>query len=110
MIPRARAFLIGSLVALLAGCHSRVVPPDDRIHWTRISSASGDLPDTGGSHQQTAALAAELDHGKAAGMVIGYRVKAPALVWLRRGESGWERSVIEPEFLTIESGGAAYDI
>jgi hypothetical protein len=105
MSPGARVFLTGCLLAVSPACRSRVIPADDRIHWTR-----GELPDPGGSHQQTAVLAANLDHGKAAGIVLGYRVKAPALVWIRRGESGWERSVIEPEFLTIEAGGAACDI
>ena len=55
-------------------------------------------------------LIANLDKGKAAGIVIAHRVRAPALVWIRCAQTGWDRLVIEPEFLTIEAGGAAYDI
>ena len=34
----------------------------------------------------------------------------PALVWYRRSPSGWDRYIIEKDFLPIEAGGAAYDI
>jgi sugar phosphate isomerase/epimerase len=108
---RSRAFILGCCLAVLMACHSRVaVPADDRIYWKHVSSATGELPNPGGSHQQTAALAVNLDKGKATGFVIGYRVSGPALVWMRPTKSGWTRLVIEPEFLTIEAGGAAYDI
>jgi hypothetical protein len=42
--------------------------------------------------------------------VISFRKVAPALVWYRRTAAGWDRVVIEPEFLTVEAGGAAFDI
>lgn len=78
--------------------------------WTHVSSASGDLPNPAGSHQQTAALVAHLSKGPAADIVIGYRVHAPALVWIRRTEKGWTRHVIDKDFLPLEAGGAAHDI
>jgi sugar phosphate isomerase/epimerase len=107
---RCGNLILGCLLALSAACRTRVPPGDDRIHWRHVSSSRGELPDPGGSHQQTGMLIANLDKGKAAGIVIAYRVKAPALVWIRHTESGWERFAIEPEFLTVEAGGAAYDI
>jgi hypothetical protein len=78
--------------------------------WTHLSSARGDLPNPGGSHQQTGLLAASLDGAKASGLVISYRVQGPALVWLRPTPQGWQRYVLEPEFLPLEAGGAAFDI
>jgi len=94
------------LVWLLAGGIS--VAAD--VSWTRVSSKNGDLPDAGGSNQQTGLLIAQLDKSKAAGFVISYRVSAPALVWFQRSGNGWLRRVIEKDFLTVEAGGAAHDI
>jgi sugar phosphate isomerase/epimerase len=107
---RCSSLLLGCLLVLSAACQSRPSPRDDRIHWRHLSSARGELPDPGGSHQQTGLLIANLDKGKAAGIIIAHRVKGPALVWIRRTETGWERYAVEPEFLTLEAGGAAYDI
>ena len=86
------------------------VPLLAEVHWTRLSSATGDLPNPAGSHQQTGILVARLDKSGAQSFVISYRVKAPALVWMRRTGSGWQRYVIENEFLPVEAGGAAFDI
>lgn len=80
------------------------------VRWAHLSSVSGDLPNPGGSTQQTGVLTADLDRDGASDFVITYRVHAPALVWLRRTGKTWTRSVIENEFLPIEAGGAAYDI
>jgi hypothetical protein len=86
------------------------IPALAEIQWTRLSSTKGELPDPGGSNQQTGALIGNFDKGRAAGFVISFRVKAPALVWMRRARGGWERYVIESEFLPVEAGGAAFDI
>jgi hypothetical protein len=86
------------------------VPALAEIQWTRLSSTKGDLPDPGGSNQQTGVLIGNFDKRSAAGFIISFRVKAPALVWMRRAGGGWERSVIENEFLPVEAGGAAFDI
>ncbi len=80
------------------------------LGWTHLSSIRGELPVPAGSHQQTAVLVADLDGNRSPDFVIGFRVKGPALVWFRRTANGWNQYVIEPEFLTIEAGGAAYDI
>jgi hypothetical protein len=80
------------------------------IHWKRLSSRNGDLPPPGTSTQQTAALILDADRDGANDFVIARRQRAPALVWYRRDQAGWTRSVIDPDYLTIEAGGAFYDI
>ncbi len=81
------------------------------IQWTQLSSSKGDLPvPHPESNQQTGVLVSELDRDGVADFVISYRVAAPALVWFRRNDKGWDRYVIEKDFLTVEAGGAAYDI
>jgi hypothetical protein len=82
----------------------------DDVRWQHLSSRTGDLPVPGTSTQQTGALVADLDRDGVNDFVLSFRQKPPALVWYRRGESGWTRSVIEPEYLTVEAGGAAHDI
>jgi len=42
--------------------------------------------------------------------VLSFRNVAPALVWYRKAGAGWDRYVIDTNFLTVEAGGAAYDI
>jgi hypothetical protein len=78
--------------------------------WVRLSSRDGQIPAPGESEQQTGALAADLDGDDAADFVLSFRQKAPALVWYRFRDQRWDRTVIEPEFLSVEAGGAAYDI
>jgi hypothetical protein len=68
------------------------------------------LPGPGTSTQQTAAIVADLDRNGVNDFVIGFRKVAPALVWYRHNGKGWDRYVIESEFLSIEAGGAAHDI
>ncbi len=80
------------------------------IKWLHLSSRNGDLPNPGGSNEQTGLLVANLDKSTTTGFVISYRVNGPALVWFRRVGNGWSRYVIYRDFLTIEAGGAAYDI
>src|SRR5439155_12790403 len=80
------------------------------IKWHRLSSAKGQLPVPGESTQQTGNLIADFDQDGIKDFVISFRQKAPALVWYRRSPAGWERYVVEPQLLTVEAGGAAYDI
>ncbi|PYU96576.1 MAG: hypothetical protein DMG25_01525 [Acidobacteria bacterium] len=42
--------------------------------------------------------------------VLSFRQKAPALVWYRQNPRGWSRYMIEKDYLTVEAGGAVYDI
>jgi len=81
-----------------------------QVKWVHLSSARGELPNPAGSNQQTGVLAAKLDKRRAAGFIISYRVHAPALVWMRKTPAGWDRYVIENEFIRLEAGGAAQDI
>lgn len=78
--------------------------------WKHLSSTRGELPVPAGSNQQTGVLAADLDGNGSQDFVISFRVKGPALAWFRRVGDAWQQQVIEPEFLTLEAGGAAHDI
>lgn len=84
--------------------------PAREIRWKQLTSRRGDLPVPGASTQQTGALAVRVDPRGSTDFVLSFRKVAPALVWYRRGAKGWTRYVIEKEFLTVEAGGAAYDI
>lgn len=79
-------------------------------HWQHLSSAFGDLPVPGSSQQQTGTLILDVDKDGLNDFVISFRQKAPALVWYRRTATGWDRYVIDKDYLTVEAGGAVYDI
>ena len=78
--------------------------------WNHLSSAHGDLPVPGPSLQQTGAVVGDLDKSGINGFVLSFRQKPPALVWYRKISSGWERSVIDKDYLTVEAGGVVYDV
>ncbi len=80
------------------------------LRWLHLSSRHGDLPVPTTSHQQTAAVVADLAKDGGNGFVLAFRENGPALVWYRRTKTGWERYVIEKEFLPLEAGGAICDI
>jgi hypothetical protein len=91
------------------------------IQWEHLSSRKGQLPVPGESRQQTGAVVGDFDRDGVLDFVLAFRHKPPALVWYRRvsgptaapDESktgGWTRWVIEPEYLTVEAGGAVHDI
>jgi len=80
------------------------------VMWQHATSKNGGLPVPGESTQQTGNLVADLDKDGVKDFVISFRVKGPALVWYRRTASGWDRYLIESQFLTVEAGGAACDI
>lgn len=80
------------------------------LQWNHLSSKTGDLPVPGTSQQQTGALIADLDKSGVDSFVLSFRQVAPALVWYRHATKGWDRYVIDNDFLTVEAGGAAYDI
>jgi len=80
------------------------------LRWLHLSSRHGDLPVPTTSRQQTAAVVADLDKDGRNDFVLAFREKGPALVWYRKMKTGWDRYVIEKEFLPIEAGGAVCDI
>ena len=106
-----RAFWYSIPVAAMLALLGLSLSQGDSAAWTRLSSRTGDLPAPGTSREQTGVLAAHFDpDSPATDFVMSFRVTGPALVWYRRIPTGWLRYPIEPEFLPIEAGGAAYDI
>ncbi len=80
------------------------------LRWRHLSSATEDLPAPGRSTEQTGALVADLAQDGVNGFVLSFRQTAPALVWYRHAAKGWERYVIESDFLTVEAGGVVCDV
>jgi hypothetical protein len=80
--------------------------------WQHLSSKTNPdvLPVPSNTEQQTAAIVGDLDGDRVNDFVLAFREKGPALVWYRRTKTAWERSVIEPQTLHLEAGGAIYDI
>jgi hypothetical protein len=106
-----QAILIAGLVVFVAAKAFAAGPATaERVRWQHVSSSRGDLPVPGTSAQQTGALVADLDGDGINDFALSFRQVAPALVWYQRVPNGWMRHVLEPDFLTVEAGGAAYDI
>jgi FG-GAP-like repeat len=84
--------------------------PAAELRWQHLSSSTGDLPVPGSSTQQTASIVADPGKDGTNGFVLGFRQTAPALVWYRRTAHGWDRYVIESDFLTVEAGGVVCDV
>lgn len=83
---------------------------DSPIHWTHLSTSSGDLELPGVATEQTASLIADIDGDGVEDIVIGSRRDVESLVWYRRETDSWTRYVIEDEALQVEAGGAFYDL
>ncbi len=83
---------------------------DGGIEWQRVSSATDDLPTPGAANMQTGAVVGDFDGDGINDFIISCRGKAPALIWYRRTNKGWDRFVIEKQLLPIEAGGAVHDI
>lgn len=95
--------------ALLGHCLAFAQSPTPK-GWTHLSTEGGKLPMPWASTQQTAALVTDLNKDGRNDLVIGCRVQPPTLVWMARTAKGWERYVIENEYIPIEAGGAFHDI
>jgi len=108
-----RPVRLSAVAALAALCLAPVPQPlaaPDPV-WQNLSSKRGELPTPpGGSTQQTGAVVADFDGDGVSDFILSFRQKPPALVWYRRTATGWDAYVIEKDYLTIEAGGALYDI
>ena len=80
------------------------------VKWKHLSSVSGDLPVPNSGKEQTASLVCDIDKDGINDFAIAERTQAPALVWYRRGVSGWTRYIVESEPLHIEAGSDALDL
>jgi hypothetical protein len=78
--------------------------------WKHLSSKHGDLPEPNGGKEQTACVVFDIDQDGAADIVIAERTRAPAIIWLRRTRTGWEKYVIDDSQQRPEAGGCAYDV
>ncbi|MHC4075085.1 MAG: FG-GAP-like repeat-containing protein [Planctomycetota bacterium] len=78
--------------------------------WEQLSTDSGDLevPNNGG--EQTASLILDVDKDGINDFVIAERSTFPSVVWYRRSAEGWSRYIVDNTALSIEAGGAFYDI
>ena len=83
---------------------------DVSYQWEHVSSVNGNLPVPNEGNQQTATLVIDVDKNGINDFIISERTKAPAVVWYRRTENGWDRYLLENEALTIEAGSAFSDI
>lgn len=101
------SLVVTAVVTWVVTAPAAVPDPD----WQTLSSKKGDLAaPPGGSTQQTGAVVGDFDGDGVKDFILSFRQKAPALVWYRRTQTGWEQSVIEKQYLTVEAGGAVYDI
>lgn len=110
-VRAAAQVLRATLVCLsLLSCGATAASPSDPV-WQHLSSKRGELPPPpGGSRQQTGAVVADFDGDGVNDFLLSFRQKPPALVWYRRHATGWDPWVIEPDYLTLEAGGAVHDI
>jgi len=82
----------------------------ETTHWKHLSTINGDIPAPNTGDQQTSSLVLDIDRDGLNDFVITERTKAPAVVWYRRGSTGWTRFIVDNEPLHIEAGGDSYDI
>lgn len=95
------------LISCLMVCASTFRPD---VMWQHLSSKTGDLPVPGTSTQQTGCVVGDPAKDGVNGFVLSFRQVAPAVVWYRRKKDGWDRYVIENQFLTVEAGGVICDV
>ncbi|MGH7972498.1 MAG: FG-GAP repeat domain-containing protein, partial [Limisphaerales bacterium] len=100
--------IAASILSTMGSACAAAEPPEPQ--WRHLSSTNGALPTPGASTEQTGAVVADFDKDGTNDFVLSFRKVAPALVWYRRTTTGWDRYVIETNFLTVEAGGAVFDI
>lgn len=95
------ACILGTVVWTEAGSN---------LVWKHLSTKSGDLPAPNTGKQQTSATVFDIDKDGVNDFVITERTVAPTVVWYRRVIGGWNRHIIENEFLKPEAGATFGDI
>ena len=75
--------------------------------WKHLSTEGGGIALPGQSQQQTASMIVDLNGDGIDDYVVGFRQVAPALAGYVRTAKGWDKWVLDPEFLTVEAGGGA---
>jgi VCBS repeat protein len=78
--------------------------------FKHLSTKQGDLEPPNPGKEQTSSVVFDVDGDRVNDFVITERTAAPAVVWYRRGPSGWTRYVIEGGPLHIEAGSCSADI
>lgn len=81
--------------------------------WVQISTATDTLekPGAGIGLQQTSTLILDIDKDGLNDFVITNRSKpGPSVVWYKRTATGWQKYLLESDYLRIEAGGAYHDI
>ena len=104
LYPRRKKFAIIIFLLQFLGAHSQ------NITWQHLSTEDGKIPMPWQSTEQTGALIADLNKDGLNDFVLSCRKQAPALVWFQRTAIGWTRHVIDSSMLTIEAGGALWDV
>lgn len=110
MPPKSLSRLVATLIVASILSTMGWADAAAELQWRHLSSTNGALPTPGTSTEQTGAVVADLDKDGTNDFVLSFRKVAPALVWFRRTTTGWDRYVIETNFLTVEAGGAVFDI
>jgi hypothetical protein len=104
--PQTMKRLVIVLSLLIAGISG--LPA--QVKWVHISSRDGGIEVPNQGKEQTSAAVADFDNDGINDFCISERTSAPALVWYRRTENGWQRHVVEDSVLHIEAGTIACDV
>ncbi len=78
--------------------------------WKHLSTKTKTLPEPNGGIQQTSAIVCDIDGDGVNDFIISERLKAPAIIWMKRTAQGWEKYIVEDRQLRPEAGGIAYDV
>ena len=97
------------LTAIVAAASCLVACGAD-VQWRHLSSKTGDLPPPNQGNEQTSSIVLDIDKDGTNDFVITERTQAPAVVWYRRGPTGWTRYIIEDKPLHIEAGSCFMDV
>lgn len=104
-----KQFFLLLLVGLLAGFGCTSQAPES-ITWKHLSSENGEIAVPNQGAQQTASAVFDVDKDGVNDFIIAERSEAPAVVWYRYTENGWDRYVVDEDQLRIEAGSAITDI